>query len=128
MPKNLIMQTENTGNIKIVNTTKDDLAIVFSFFEQVMEMQGKNGYKVWSSIDRTALEKDIENRLHYKIVKENDILCIFSIQLSDPFIWRERDQDDAVYLHRIVVNPAFKGQKQFEKVLKWVSNLPKQIN
>jgi ribosomal protein S18 acetylase RimI-like enzyme len=84
-----------------------------------MELQGQMGYKVWDNIDTTALEKDIENKLQFKIVRDNNILCIFSIQYSDPFIWRDRDQNNAIYLHRIVVNPAFKGHKQFQKVLDW---------
>jgi ribosomal protein S18 acetylase RimI-like enzyme len=115
-------------DFKIVNTTNGDLDKILWFFEQAMEMQGKNGYKVWSGIDKTALEKDIENGLQYKIVRDNDILCIFSIQHNDPFIWRYRDQNDAIYLHRIVVNPNFKGQRQFEKVLNWTKQFAGQKN
>lgn len=44
---------------------------------------------------------------------------MFSIQFRDPYIWRDRDQNDAIYLHRIVVNPNFRGQKQFQHVLLW---------
>jgi ribosomal protein S18 acetylase RimI-like enzyme len=122
------MQADNIDDIKIINTTKDDLDKIFWLFEQAMELHGKNGYKVWDDIDRTALEKDIENHLQYKIVQGDDILCIFSIQYNDPFIWRDRDQNDAVYLHRIVVNPIFKGQKQFEKVLNWAKHFARQNN
>ena len=117
-----------TDNFKIVNTTKEDLDKILWLFEQAMELQGKNGYKVWSGIDNAALEKDIENGLQYKIVKDNDILCIFSIQYNDPFIWRDKDQNDAIYLHRIVVNPNFKGQRQFEKVLNWAKQFARQKN
>jgi ribosomal protein S18 acetylase RimI-like enzyme len=117
-----------TDNFKIVNTTKEDLDKILWLFEQAMDLQGKNGYKVWSGIDKIALEKDIENGLQYKIVKDNDILCIFSIQHNDPFIWRDRDRDDAVYLHRIVVNPNFKGQRQFEKVLDWAKYFAREKN
>jgi len=98
-----------TDNFKIVNTTKRDLDEILWLFEQAMELQGKNGYKVWNGIDKIALEKDIENGLQYKIVTDTDILYIFSIQHNDPFIWRDRDLNDAIYLHRIVVNPNFKG-------------------
>lgn len=121
------MQPDKTDNIKIVNAIKDDLATIVGLFKQAMELQGKNGYKVWSSMDKVGIEKDIANGLQYKIVKGNDIVCIFSIQRSDPFIWRERDQNDAIYLHRIVVNPQFKGQKQFENVLNWAKQFA-QIN
>ncbi len=109
------MQPDKTGDIKIINTTKGDLNTVLWLFEQAMELQGKNGYKVWEGIDKIALQKDINEGLQYKIVKGNDILCIFSIQHNDPFIWRDRDQNDAIYLHRIVVNPNFKGKSNFKR-------------
>ncbi len=122
------MQADKADEIKIVNTTKDDLDIIFYLFEQAMELQGKNGYRVWDNIDKAVLEKDIEKRLQYKILRGNDIVCIFTIQYNDPFIWRDRDQDDAIYLHRIVVNPKFRGQKQFEKILNWAKQLAGQNN
>jgi len=122
------MRTDKTDDIEIISTTKDDLADIFWLFEQAMELQGKNGYKVWDNIDKIGLEKDVENRLQYKILKGNDILCIFSIQHNDPFVWRDRDQNDAIYLHRIVVNPKFKGQKHFEKVLNWAKQFARHNN
>lgn len=122
------MLTNPPDKIKIVNTTKSDLETIFDLFEQAMELQEKNGYKVWDNIDKAGLENDIETRLQYKILRENEILCVFSIQFSDPLIWRQRDQNDAIYLHRIVANPEFKGQKQFEKVLNWAEQLAKQYN
>ena len=48
--------------------------------------------------------------------------CIFSICYSDKIIWREKEKGDSLYLHRIVVNPAYKGQKQFGKILNWAVN------
>ncbi|MFA6058254.1 MAG: GNAT family N-acetyltransferase [Taibaiella sp.] len=111
-----------TDNTKIINTANNDLTDVLWLFEQAMELQGRNGYKVWEDVDKASLEKDIASGLQYKIVQGNDILCIFSIQYNDPFIWRDRDRNDAIYLHRIVVNPNFKGQKQFQKVLDWAKD------
>jgi Acetyltransferases len=113
------MQTGKADDIKIVNTTKDNLKDILWLFQQAMELQGKNGYKVWDHIDKVGLEHDIENKLQFKILRGDDILCIFSIQYNDPYIWRNRDRNDAIYLHRIVTNPIFKGQKQFQKVLDW---------
>lgn len=71
------MQTDKTDELKIINTTKDDLVDIFWLFEQAMELQGKKGYKVWDNIDKIGLEKDIENRLQYKILKGKDILLHF---------------------------------------------------
>lgn len=114
-----MIQTDKTESFKIVNTTKSDLPVVLWLFEQAMNLQNKNGYKVWESIDQAGLERDIETGLQYKILKGDDIVCIFSIQYNDPFIWHNLDKNDAIYLHRIVVNQNYKGQKQFEKILFW---------
>ena len=54
------MEINNTEDIKIANTTKGDLDTIFWLFEQAMELQGKNGYKVWEGIDKIALQKDID--------------------------------------------------------------------
>ena len=110
-------------SIQISNTTVSDLPMVIWFFNEAMKLQGKNGYKVWENIDNSGLEKDIENHLQYKIVRNDEIVCIFSIQYNDPFIWRDRDKNDAIYLHRIVVNLNFKGQRQFDKILNWAIQL-----
>jgi ribosomal protein S18 acetylase RimI-like enzyme len=118
----------HTNDINIINTTKEDLNAVLRLFEQAMTLQGKNGYKVWDNIDKAGLEKDIEQGLQYKIVLGNDILCLFSIQYHDPFIWRDKDRNDAIYLHRIVVNPDFKGQKQFQRVLDWAKQFAQSRN
>jgi ribosomal protein S18 acetylase RimI-like enzyme len=124
----LKMEGDKMNNLQIINTTRADLDTILWLFEQAMQLQGKNGYKVWNAIDRIALEKDIDKKLQYKIVRDNTILCIFSIQYNDPFIWRSRDRNDAIYLHRIVVHPGFKGQKQFEKVLTWAVQFARQNN
>lgn len=122
------MDEGKTDDIKIINTTHDDYDKIFWLFKKAMQLQGKNDYKVWNSIDEAALKKDITNKLQYKILKENDIICVFSIQYNDPFIWRNRDKNDAIYLHRIVVHPKFKGQRQFEKVLNWAKQFALQNN
>jgi len=91
-----------------------------------MNLQGKNGYRVWNDIDKIALEKEIENRLQYKVANSTEIMCIFSIQFNDPLIWRLRDKNDAIYLHRIVTHPEFRGQKIFAQVLHWAIQFARQ--
>lgn len=117
-----------TEEVKIINTSKEELGIVIWLFEQAMKLQGKNGYKVWETIDKSGLQREIENRLQYKIMQGGVIVCIFSVQYNDPFIWRYRDKGDAIYLHRIVVSPKFKGQRQFEKILVWAKKVAQENN
>lgn len=109
------MKAMKPGTIKFVNTTKNDLEAVLHLFDETMQLQGKNGYIVWDHIDKAVLVNEIENGRHYKILDANEILGIFSVQYNNPFIWRDRDHNDAIYLHRIIINPKFKGQKQLKK-------------
>lgn len=120
--------TDKLENITITNTTLDDFERVIWLFDQVMVLQGNNGYKVWEAIDKESLLAEIKNKQQFKIVEASEILCLFSIQLNDPFIWREKDKNDALYLHRIAVNPNFKGKKTFQKVLAWALQFANQNN
>ncbi len=52
-------------------------------------------------------------------MQDNQISCIFSICYSDKIIWGKKDDNQALYLHRIVTNPAFKGNELFGEVLCW---------
>jgi len=54
------MLPDEIDDVKIFNTTPNDLDIIFWLFEQAMELQGKNDYKVWEGIDKGALQKDID--------------------------------------------------------------------
>ncbi|MBL7991851.1 MAG: GNAT family N-acetyltransferase [Candidatus Kapabacteria bacterium] len=116
-------------NYTIVNTTKADLEMIYSFFEEAISYQKRKQYKVWNGYDKGALQRDIEAKLQYKVV-DNDanILCVFSVCYADPVIWREKEQQNAIYLHRIVVNPQHKGQKQFEKIVDWAKATAKEKN
>lgn len=120
------MQTDHPGNITITHTTKSDFSNILWLFKQAITLQEKEGYTVWNRIDKARLETDIKSHLQYKIISGNDILCLFSVQYNDPLIWRDRDKNDAIYLHRIVVNPNFRGQRQFARVLQWAKERVKK--
>ncbi|TRX59364.1 GNAT family N-acetyltransferase [Fulvivirga sp. M361] len=106
----------------VENTTLNDLDFVCWLYDEAIKYQKKNNYFGWQEMDREYLQKEIERKLHYKIVQDGTVICAFGVVFSDPLIWREMDQGRSIYLHRIVVNPNFKGQKQFAKVLQWAIN------
>lgn len=103
----------------ITHTTKDDLAEIFQLFEDSIAYQEKNGFPVWRNYDRGAITRDIDEGNQYKIVREGTTALVFSVGYRDRIIWRSMDTGDAIYLHRIVINPAFKGQRLFGKVVDW---------
>lgn len=110
-------QNENMYLIK--NTEVKDFEFICWMYEEAIKYQKRNNFFGWESIDKEYLKKEIKNGLNYKLIKEGNILCAWGVVFSDPLIWREMEKGTSIYMHRVVVNPNFKGQKLFQKVLDW---------
>ncbi len=112
--------------IVAVQANYKDLPVIFQLFEAAIAFQKKNNYIGWKDYDQKFLIADVENGQLFKITKGTEIACIFSICYQDPLIWREKENADAIYLHRIVLNRDFAGQQWFTKVLDWAKGYAKQ--
>ncbi|MCB0489915.1 MAG: GNAT family N-acetyltransferase [Cyclobacteriaceae bacterium] len=106
----------------IINTTEGDLPEVYILFEKAIEYQKSKNYPVWHGFDRLTLVHDVASKNHYKIIRSEKMAMVFSVCYADPLIWGKRETGESIYLHRIVVNPQFKGQKLFSDVLAWAIN------
>ncbi|MGK4567459.1 GNAT family N-acetyltransferase [Flavobacterium sp. 3HN19-14] len=104
---------------KIIPAVDDDLPTIYNLFEQAIQFLKVNNYIGWKSYDKAFIKSDIRHGLLFKVTCGKEICCIFSICYSDELIWREREAGDAIYLHRIVLNRSFTGEKLFGKVLEW---------
>lgn len=113
-------------NYAIENATSGDLEDIYILFEDVIRRQEQKGLPAWKSFDKNVLAADVEDKNHYKIVIGQTIAIVFSVRYSDPVIWRQKETGDAIYLHRIVSNPRFKGQQLFSLVLQWTIEHAKQ--
>ncbi len=120
------MSFQKSEFYQIENTSTKDLNFIYTLFEEAIIYIKKHNYIGWTTYDKNFIKQDINKKLQFKITNGNDIMCVFSICYSDVLIWREMEKGDAIYLHRIVVNPKFKGQKQFEKLLNWIVNFAKE--
>jgi ribosomal protein S18 acetylase RimI-like enzyme len=101
------------------NASIEDLPVIYEMFEQAIAFQKKNNYIGWQDYDKAFIRSDVENQLLFKITNGEDVICIFCICFTDLLIWRDKEQGNAIYLHRIVLNQHFKGEKVFKKVLDW---------
>jgi GNAT superfamily N-acetyltransferase len=106
-------------NHQVINTEMSDLEKIYELFEHSINYQEKKGYPVWKNYDKGAIVKDIANNNQYKVVIDGKIAIVFSVCYTDKVIWRHFEKGDSVYLHRIVVNPEFKGQKLFATIVAW---------
>ena len=68
------------------------------------------------------LGKEIDSRLHWKIMEADQIAAFFSIAFSDELVWDERDADPAIYLHRIMTSPEFRGRGYVIAITDWADD------
>ncbi|AWI26329.1 N-acetyltransferase [Flavobacterium pallidum] len=112
---------------KILNAVESDLPVICNLFEKAIQFLKENNYIGWKSYDKAFIESDMARRLLFKVTIGNKIACIFSVCYSDPIIWRERETGNAMYLHRIVSNRIFAGEKLFGLVLDWAIGEAKKL-
>ncbi len=105
--------------LRIENTVPDDLPMIFQLFDAAIAYQEKNGYELWPRFSESMILEEISGKRHWKVLEGDTIAGVFSVMYNDPAIWLERDRDPAVYLHRIAVNPSFKGKGLMPAIREW---------
>ena len=105
--------------LKIVNSSLSDINFIFELFDRAINYQKRKGYELWPQFDKLLIETEIKEKRHWKILNGEVIVCIFSVLYHDPVIWEERNDEPSVYLHRITINPAFKGKEMMKGIKIW---------
>jgi len=103
----------------IVNSTLADIPELFRLYDLARKYQQEKSTRHWKGFERSLIEEEIAQQRQWKIVEEGRIACIFMIAYQDPFIWGDKDRDPAVYIHRIVTNPDFRGRQYMMKIIDW---------
>lgn len=111
--------------MEFLNSSIEDSAEIFRLYDAAVEFQKKVFDKHWLPFDAKFIETEIAEKRHWKILIDEKIACIFSIAFADPLIWKEKNKDTAIYIHRIAVNSDFRGQKFVPKIVEWARNYAK---
>lgn len=121
MQKRLTMKPERNllNSLRIENSQVDDLELIFRLFDAAIAYQEKNGYELWPRFNESLILEEISGKRHWKVLEGATIVGVFSVMYNDPVIWLERDADPSVYLHRIAVNPGFKGRGLMLPIREW---------
>lgn len=102
-----------------------DIDNIFDFYDDAIAFQ-KTVFKThWKGFERSLIEKEVEEGRQWKIIKEGRIACIFAVEFSDPLIWREKDADPSIYLHRIVSHSYFRGSNFMLDIIEWAKEYGK---
>jgi RimJ/RimL family protein N-acetyltransferase len=104
---------------QILNSTMEDIESIFKLYADAIEYQKTVFHRTWIHFERSLVETEIKEQRQWKIVEKGEIACIFVLTFSDALIWREKDKDPSIYIHRIVTNPAFRGGFYVKDIVDW---------
>ena len=108
--------------INILNSSLKDIDEIFRLYKIATDFQKiKFPDNQWPVFERSLVTTEIKENRQWKIVINNTIACIWATNFSDPEIWKEKDIDPAVYIHRIATNPDFRGQNLVLEIVKWAT-------
>jgi ribosomal protein S18 acetylase RimI-like enzyme len=103
----------------VLNSTLADIDTIFSLYDAAIAFQKTKFDKHWKSFDRSLIEQEISENRQWKIIVDGEVACIFAITYEDPFIWGEKSGEPSIYIHRIVTNPAYRGNNFVSKIVEW---------
>jgi ribosomal protein S18 acetylase RimI-like enzyme len=111
-----------------LNVAEDEVDFVFDLYEKAIEFQKTVFHKSWLGFDKELVESEIAEERLWKIEDGGAIACIYSVTYSDPIIWGEDSGDSAMYIHRIVTNPAFRGRGYVRSITDWAKTFARSNN
>jgi RimJ/RimL family protein N-acetyltransferase len=111
----------------IANSTAADINTIFHLYDEAVKFQKTVFNKQWQGFERDLIETEIAENRQWKIVSGGEVACIFAITFNDPLIWKEKDKDAAIYIHRIVTNPQFRGGGYVREIVKWAKEYAKNM-
>lgn len=103
----------------IVTSEPADLDVIFRLYGIATAFQQSKGMVQWPQFDRQMVETEIREMRQWKLIIEDQIACVWATTFSDPHIWEERNNDHAVYIHRIATEPVFRGRNLVNEIITW---------
>jgi GNAT superfamily N-acetyltransferase len=106
--------------MKIHRSTKSSESLFREFWDAALTYQKSVGSSLWPSYPADKIKSEILSGHHFSIFLLDDVLAgYFSLALSDELIWEEKERGDAVYIHRMCVNPICRGKNLAASILSW---------
>jgi GNAT superfamily N-acetyltransferase len=113
--------------MQIVTCTPGDINTIFELYDKASEFQKMVFHKHWQPFDPSLIKQEIEENRLWKVMADESVASIFTVAYSDPLIWGKRDSEPALYIHRIVTNPLFRGQGYVRVIVEWAKEYGRSI-
>tara|TARA_R110001592_G_scaffold326085_1_gene606805 strand:- start:139 stop:657 length:519 start_codon:yes stop_codon:yes gene_type:complete len=107
----------------VKNVRKEDIDEIFRLYNIASNYQkSKKTVVVWPDFDREMVSQEIAEHRQFKLLIDDEIACIWAITFSDAQIWEKRNEDPAIYIHRIATNPKFRGHNFVGAIVDWAKD------
>jgi len=113
-------------NMQIQNSTIENLDTIFHLYRLATDFQTTKFWVQWPEFDRQLVIDEIKENRQWQLCIADTIACVWATTFDDPDIWEEKNVDPAVYIHRIAVNPAFRGQHLVMAIVEWAKTFALQ--
>jgi|GEM_PF-72754 len=114
--------------MQIIKSTPDDVDAIMQRYDEATAYQKTVAKKSWQGFDPSIVESAIEEGRQWKIVESGQIACVFTLTYEDALIWKEKNKDPAIYIHRIATNPLFRGKNYTKTITAWSKLHARQHN
>jgi ribosomal protein S18 acetylase RimI-like enzyme len=105
--------------MEIVTAQRSDFDLIFDLYDKAIHFQKSVFDKHWLGFDADLVRREIDENRLWKILESDATACIFSVAYEDPIIWGENSDDSAMYIHRIVTDPEFRGRGYVKAIVEW---------
>ncbi len=113
--------------MEIQNSNINDIDNIYRLYGLASAYQkAKQTVVVWPEFERTLIETEIAENRQWKLLIDGTIACVWATTFSDVQIWEAKNEDSAVYIHRIATNPDFRGHYFVQIIVDWAKEYAKQ--
>ena len=105
--------------MEIIKCIMNDSNEILALYQAARNLQTQRKMVIWPFFEKPFIEKEIQEERQWKIIINKVIACNWTITFADKEIWGQKDQSDAIYIHRICINPLFSGNRYIDTIVKW---------
>jgi ribosomal protein S18 acetylase RimI-like enzyme len=113
--------------MEIQNSNINDINEICRLYGLASAYQkAKQTVVVWPEFERSLIETEIAENRQWKLIIDGSVACVWATTFSDAQIWEDKNQDPAVYIHRIATNPDFRGHHFVQIIVDWAKEYAKR--
>jgi|GEM_PF-340842 len=103
----------------IRNSDLNDLTTIKELYRIATDYMKSKNQVAWPIFSDELITTEIQELRQWKLLINNQIACIWATTTNDKLIWGTKNNEPAIYIHRIATHPNFRGQKLVKQIVHW---------